>query len=280
MFMVLGSFRWQQPETLDLKDGAHISLIGGNLGSRMMNYGHFETEMHVRYPEKSLLIRNMCDGGDTPGFRPHASRFSPWAFPGAEKFQTEYATNSDSEGHFDSQDQWLTRLQTDVIIAFFGYSESFQGKAGLENYKAELDAFIKYTLNQKCVQCHGSDKQKGKLRLDDLNWIKTGGKNGNLINVNNPAEGELIKRILLDDIDEHHMPPKEKAQLTDAELVIFQWWINTGASFDKSVAALAPDEKVIKALASFKTENQNQEKAIIKTRESIKIGIHLPGNQG
>lgn len=149
MFMVLGSFRWQQPETLDLKDGAHISLIGGNLGSRMMNYGHFETEMHVRYPEKSLLIRNMCDGGDTPGFRPHASRFSPWAFPGAEKFQTEYATNSDSEGHFDSQDQWLTRLQTDVIIAFFGYSESFQGKAGLENYKAELDAFIKYTLNQK-----------------------------------------------------------------------------------------------------------------------------------
>jgi mono/diheme cytochrome c family protein/glucose/arabinose dehydrogenase len=149
MFMVLGSFRWQQPETLDIKDGAHISLIGGNLGSRMMNYGHFETEMHVRYPEKSLLIRNMCDGGDTPGFRPHASRFSPWAFPGAEKFQTEYATNSDSEGHFDSPDQWLTRLQTDVIIAFFGFSESFQGKAGLENYKAELDAFIKYTLNQK-----------------------------------------------------------------------------------------------------------------------------------
>jgi mono/diheme cytochrome c family protein/glucose/arabinose dehydrogenase len=149
MFMVLGSFRWQQPETLEIKDGAHISLIGGNLGSRMMNYGHFETEMHVRYPEKSLLIRNMCDGGDTPGFRPHASRFSPWAFPGAEKFQTEYATNSDSEGHFDSPDQWLTRLQTDVIIAFFGYSESFQGKAGLENYKAELDAFIKYTLNQK-----------------------------------------------------------------------------------------------------------------------------------
>ena len=149
MFMVLGSFRWQQPETLEIKDGAHISLIGGNLGSRMMNYGHFETEMHVRYPEKSLLIRNMCDGGDTPGFRPHASRFSPWAFLGAEKFQTEYATNSDSEGHFDSPDQWLTRLQTDVIIAFFGYSESFQGKAGLENYKAELDAFIKYTLSQK-----------------------------------------------------------------------------------------------------------------------------------
>lgn len=128
---------------------------------------------------------------------------------------------------------------------------------------------VQYTLNQKCVQCHGSEKQKGKLRLDELSWIKAGGKNGNLINVDNPAEGELIKRILLDDIDEHHMPPKEKTQLTDAELVIFQWWINAGASFDKSVAALAPDAKVIKALATFKEENQAQETSNKKSRKSI-----------
>lgn len=149
VFMLFSVLQFQQPLTLELKQGAHISLIGGNLGSRMMHYGLFETEMHVRYPEKSLFIRNMCDPGETPGFRPHASRFSPWAFPGAEKFQTEYANNSDSEGHFDSPDQWLTKLNTDIIIAFFGYSESFQGEAGLENYKQELDAFIKHTLSQK-----------------------------------------------------------------------------------------------------------------------------------
>ena len=123
---------------VEIPAGAHISLIGGNLGSRMMNYGHFETEMHVRYPEKSLIIRNMCDGGDTPGFRPHASRNLPWAFPGAEKFQSEFAKKSDSEGHFDSPDQWLTNLKTDIIIAFFGFSESFDGKDNLENYKNEL----------------------------------------------------------------------------------------------------------------------------------------------
>ena len=151
LLTITGLSAVQKPElqTVELKEDAHIALIGGNLGSRMMHYGYFETEMHVRYPEKSLFIRNMCDGGDTPGFRPHASRFSPWAFPGAEKFQTEYATNSDSEGHFDSPDQWLTQLKTDLIIAFFGYSESFQGQAGLENYKLELDAFIKHTVSQK-----------------------------------------------------------------------------------------------------------------------------------
>lgn len=128
---------------------------------------------------------------------------------------------------------------------------------------------IQYTLNQKCVQCHGADKQKGKLRLDDLSWIKAGGKNGNLINTSNPAEGELIKRILLDDIDEHHMPPKEKTQLTSAEMAIFQWWINAGASFDKPVSALAPDAKVMKALVTFKEENQNQVKTNVKTRKPI-----------
>ncbi|MDQ2656346.1 MAG: c-type cytochrome [Bacteroidota bacterium] len=115
----------------------------------MMNFGHFETEMHVRYPDSALFIRNMCDGGDTPGFRPHSGRNSPWAFPGADKFQTEYAHPSGSEGHFETPDQWLTRLQTDIILAFFGYSESFQGPDGVENFKGELEAFIRHTQEQK-----------------------------------------------------------------------------------------------------------------------------------
>jgi mono/diheme cytochrome c family protein/glucose/arabinose dehydrogenase len=134
---------------LQLKKGTRMILLGNNLGSRMMNYGLFETEMQVRYPDHQLYIRNMCDPGDTPGFRPRSSRFAPWAFPGAEKFQTEYANPSDSQGQFESPDEWLTRLKTDAIIAFFGYNESFQGKEGLANYKAELDAFIKWTLKQK-----------------------------------------------------------------------------------------------------------------------------------
>jgi mono/diheme cytochrome c family protein/glucose/arabinose dehydrogenase len=134
---------------IDLAPNAHISLIGGNLGSRMMHYGLFETELHVRHPEKQLFIRNMCDPGDTPGFRPHASRFKPWAFPGAEKYQSEYANPSDSEGHFDSPDQWLANLKTDIIIAFFGYSESFKGLAGLQNFKNELTAFILHTKQQQ-----------------------------------------------------------------------------------------------------------------------------------
>jgi len=151
LFLLISFFVGCQPEkkgSVPVEKNMHIVMIGGNLGSRMMNYGHFETEMHMRFPKDSLFIRNMCDPGNTPGFRPHSSRNSPWAFPGAEKFQTEYANPSGSTGHFETEDEWIQRLGADVILAFFGYSESFQGEAGLENFKAELEAFVQHSLSQ------------------------------------------------------------------------------------------------------------------------------------
>lgn len=147
--IVLLSCNTSEQPPVKLNKGSHIILIGNNLGSRMMHYGFFETELHMRYPDSLLYIRNMCDGGETPGFRPHSGRTNPWAFPGAEKYQTELATNSESEGRFETPDQWLTKHKADIIIAFFGYNESFEGQAGLENFKAELDSFVRYTRNQK-----------------------------------------------------------------------------------------------------------------------------------
>ena len=135
--------------TLKISNDTHIVLIGNNLASRMQNFGYFETEVQLRYPDSLLFIRNMGDGGNTPGFRPHSSRNSPWAFPGAEKFQDELAHEDRSIGHFPTPDEWLTNLQADVIIAFFGYSESFDGASKVANYKAELTTFIDHTLSQK-----------------------------------------------------------------------------------------------------------------------------------
>lgn len=148
-------------------------LVGNNLGSRMIEYGTFETEMHVRFPDSLLYIRNMADAGNTPGFRPHSGRVSPWAFPGAEDFQTELANNSNSEGHYETPDEWLSRHEADIILAFFGYNESFQGKEGLDNYKAELDAFIKHTLRQ---QYNGTSSPKlaiiSPISFEDLSSIR------------------------------------------------------------------------------------------------------------
>ncbi|WP_341837901.1 PVC-type heme-binding CxxCH protein [Chitinophaga pollutisoli] len=162
--VILNAFRTKQPAALPLAKGARIAMIGNNLGARMIYFDNLETELQLRFPAHELFIRNMCDAGETPGFRPHSGRVSPFAFPGAEKFQVQRANliksktepgklelneNHPGEGTFETPDEWLTRLKTDVIISFFGFNESFSGEAGLANFKAELNAFVKWTLKQR-----------------------------------------------------------------------------------------------------------------------------------
>ncbi len=140
----------QASDPFRIEKQARIVLMGNGLGSRMIHSGHFETELHVRYPEHQLWVRNMCDEGNTPSFRPHSARKNQLGFPGADKFALPYCDGklAGGEGHFETEEQWLARLKPDVLIAFFGFNESFQGTAGLPNFRAELDAFLKHTLAQ------------------------------------------------------------------------------------------------------------------------------------
>ncbi|GAA5137147.1 hypothetical protein GCM10023213_13460 [Prosthecobacter algae] len=127
--------------------GERIVLIGNGLAERDVYYSRIETELHLRYPSEELFFRNMGHVGDTPGFRPHPSRVSQWAFPGAEKFHPDKQVHH-GKGFFSTPDQWLTHLQADTIVAFFGYNESFDGPSKVGNFEAELDAWVKHTLSK------------------------------------------------------------------------------------------------------------------------------------
>ena len=128
--------------------GDNISLIGAGMGSRMIHYGHFETELYLRFPKLDLTIRNLCDEGNTPGFRPHPSREQneQYAFPGAEKLiHSDLLAHTTPQGFFDTPDEWLSRLQSNIILCFFGFNSSFDGIHQLPRFKNELDAFVKHT---------------------------------------------------------------------------------------------------------------------------------------
>jgi mono/diheme cytochrome c family protein/glucose/arabinose dehydrogenase len=127
--------------------GERIVFIGNGLVERDLYYGRLETELHLRFPEHRLFVRNMGRPGDTPGFRPHPARVSQWAFPGAEKFRPELAMHH-GKGFFPMPDQWLAFLKADTIVAFFGYNESFDGLERVDNYEAELEAFVQHTLSR------------------------------------------------------------------------------------------------------------------------------------
>lgn len=133
---------------LRVEKGERIVILGNGLGERMLYFPHFETDLHRQYPNEELIVRNIARPGETPGFRPHPSRESQWAFPGAEKFHQDKTTHL-GIGHFPTPDEWLTELQADTILAFFGYNESFGGMEKLDNFEAELDAFVQHTLKQK-----------------------------------------------------------------------------------------------------------------------------------
>ena len=72
---------------LSLQPGEHVVFVGNGLAARMQHQGHLETAIHQRFPSHRLVVRNMADAGNTPGFRPHSGRPNPYRFPGAETFR-------------------------------------------------------------------------------------------------------------------------------------------------------------------------------------------------
>lgn len=99
----------------------------------------------------------------------------------------------------------------------------------------------------KCKSCHNQDKMKGELNLMAFATAVDGGESGNTIVPGDPESSELIKRILLPEDHDDVMPPKDKTPLTENEIALLTWWIETGASEHEKVASLQtnPEMKVV-----------------------------------
>ena len=126
---------------------------------------------------------------------------------------------------------------------------------------------IQPIVQSKCTTCHGETKQKGGLRMDKFDFILRGGKNGAVVIASNADSSAMIKRLLLPRENEKHMPPKEKAQLTESEIALFHWWIASGASNDKKVKDLPQSDKIKPALTAL--QNGGEKK---------KIALDIPEN--
>ena len=105
---------------LELKPGDHVALVGNALADRMQHTGHWETLLHAQFPKHNLVVRNLAVAGDEVAWRARSENFG-------------------------TPDDWLTRVKADVILAFFGYNESFNGEEGLPKFRADLDQWLKDT---------------------------------------------------------------------------------------------------------------------------------------
>lgn len=89
-----------------------------------------------------------------------------------------------------------------------------------------------------CVQCHGPEKTKGKLRLDSFENLKKGGEGGSAFQAGDSAHSPLVERLSLPAEDEDHMPPAEKPQPEPDLIKLVAWWIDQGANPEARTADL------------------------------------------
>ncbi len=101
-----------------------VAIVGNGLPDRMQHDGWMETLLQSALIDKQVRFRNISASGDRPDSFPRSK--------GAASI-TEY----------------LRHVQADVVFAFFGYNESFDGVEKAGDYQKKLVEFVKKTRGSK-----------------------------------------------------------------------------------------------------------------------------------
>ena len=117
--------------------------------------------------------------------------------------------------------------------------------------KVDFAKDIQPILQKSCVECHGPEKPKGKLRLDTKDGALKGGKDGVVIEPGNADKSEVYRRITLP-ADNDDVMPNKGDKLTKAQTDLIRDWINQGATWPDGVvlASVAPKEEKTKEAAA------------------------------
>lgn len=102
---------------LRLQAGDRIALIGNTLLERSQHFGYFETLLQQRFAAHRLTVRNLAWPADTLDLQPRPENFA-------------------------STQQHLYHERADVILAAFGFNESFAGIEGLPAFRETLSRYV------------------------------------------------------------------------------------------------------------------------------------------
>ena len=113
---------------MNLKKRVRVAAVGNSLAERMNLFGHFESLLHTRYPDREIVFRNFGWPADEVGFQQRPSNYTKIDDP-------------------------LEVFSPEVFLCFFGYNESFAGTDTetlgqfIENYRSYLDTTTKRFAN-------------------------------------------------------------------------------------------------------------------------------------
>lgn len=106
-------------------------------------------------------------------------------------------------------------------------------------------------LEDKCIQCHNSNKIKGELNLSTIEHIKIGGENGEILMAGNINESPMYTSLMLSIEEDNHMPPSGKPQLTRNEIWLIKHWIASGADFNKQMVNYVKNDTMSNMLIDY-----------------------------
>lgn len=111
------------------------------------------------------------------------------------------------------------------------------------SYKQSVEDLVVYSdvvdtiFEQNCITCHNADDREGELNLETYEGLLKGGDSGYSIATGDKEDSELFLRITLPHDDADFMPAEDKPPLSEIEVAIIGWWIESGADLDLTVGA-------------------------------------------
>ncbi|MBT6378656.1 MAG: SGNH/GDSL hydrolase family protein [Opitutales bacterium] len=110
--------------SFELKNGDRVAFLGDTFVERAIRFGHIETALAARWPDRNIVFRNIGWSGDSVGGRARAF-FDP------------------IDAGFENLKSHVQLADPSVVFVCYGAMASFEGEAGLDafirNYNTLLD---------------------------------------------------------------------------------------------------------------------------------------------
>jgi mono/diheme cytochrome c family protein len=249
-----------------------LSLILANIALVGALQTHAETKIDFAKDIRPILEKNCfeCHGADKQKAK---LRFDTEKFLSDEMIvAAKDASKSElfirislPPGHDDimpPEGDPLPKEQIDLIRDWINQGAAWSEAPALAETpgKVNFSTDIAPILQQTCVECHGPDKARGKLRLDAQEFVLKGDSDHDVILPGNPDASELIRRVTLPADDDDVMPPKGDS-LTAAQIELLRKWISEGAEWPEGFVVKGPEgpasifDKLV-AVEPSETENK------------------------
>jgi mono/diheme cytochrome c family protein/glucose/arabinose dehydrogenase len=144
-------------QSLELKKGDNVAIVGSGLADRQQHHAWLETLIHKAYPELELTVRNLGFAADEVNVHPRSDEVPTIEQfldmkPGTTTLDVGATEVSKPNGVREVKHgvqvtyHWGSDFHANVILAYWGFNESFKGEAGLADFKTALDTYLKTTL--------------------------------------------------------------------------------------------------------------------------------------